>query len=125
MKRGNKRVERYRKNSVHPEKDTKHKKEEKKYEKVNAKFMDKFVREAMSCGCCKQIFNIDSNELKVHCNICNKFFHCGIAGECIGNDCKVIDSLGNIHRARYCVDCVSKIYSNRTCLCKDCSKEYN
>ena len=42
MKRGNKRVERYRKNSVHPEKDTKHKKEEKKYEKVNAKFMDKF-----------------------------------------------------------------------------------
>tara|TARA_Y100000996_G_scaffold284073_1_gene224204 strand:+ start:645 stop:1022 length:378 start_codon:yes stop_codon:yes gene_type:complete len=125
MKRGNKRVERYRKNSVHPEKDTKHKKEEKKYEKVNAKFMDKFVREAMSCGCCKQIFNLDSNELKVHCNICNKFFHCGIAGECIGNDCKVIDSLGNIHRARYCVDCVSKIYSNRTCLCKDCSKEYN
>lgn len=125
MKRGNKRVERYRKNSVHPEKDTKHKKEEKKYEKVNAKFMDKFVREAMSCGCCKQIFNLDSNELKVHCNICNKFFHCGIAGECIGNDCKVIDSLGNIHRARYCVECVSKIYSNRTCLCKDCSKEYN
>jgi len=125
MKRGNKRVERYRKNSVHPEKDTKHKKEEKKYEKVNAKFMDKFVREAMSCGCCKQIFNLDSNELKVHCNICNKFFHCGIAGECIGNDCKVIDSLGNLHRARYCVDCVSKIYSNRTCLCKDCSKEYN
>ena len=125
MKRGNKRVERYRKNSVHPEKDTKHKKEEKKYEKVNAKFMDKFVREAMSCGCCKQIFNLDSNELKVHCNICNKFFHCGIAGVCIGNDCKVIDSLGNIHRARYCVDCVSKIYSNRTCLCKDCSKEYN
>ena len=118
MKRGNKRVERYRKNSVHPEKDTKHKKEE----KVNAKFMDKFVREAMSCGYCKQIFNLDSNELKVHCNICNKFFHCGIAGECIGNDCKVIDSLGNIHRARYCLDCVSKIYSNRTCLCKDCSK---
>lgn len=123
MKRGNKRVERYRKNSVHPEKDTKHKKEEKKYEKVNAKFMDKFVREAMSCGCCKQIFNLDSNELKVHCNICNNFFHCGIAGECIGNDCKVIDSLGNIHRARYCVDCVSKIYSNRTCLCKDCSSK--
>ena len=125
MKRGNKRVKRYRKNSVHPEKNTKHEKEEKKYEKVNAKFMDKFVREAMSCGCCKQIFNIDSNELKVHCNICNKFFHCGIAVECIGNDCKVIDSLGNIHRARYCVDCVSKLYSNGRCLCKDCSKEYN
>ena len=68
----------------------------------------------------KQIFNLDSNELKVHCNICNKFFHCGIAGECIGKDCSVIDTLGNKHRARYCINCVSKIYSNRTCLCKDC-----
>ena len=124
MKRGNKRVERYRKNSVHPEKDTKHKKEEKKYEKVNAKFMDKFVREAMSCGCCKQIFNLDSNELKVHCNICNKFFHCSIAGACVGPNCSVILD-GKKESLKYCMGCVNpylkiNVMDNGLSLCKIC-----
>lgn len=96
-------------NSVHP-----HPMAE---EKVTASFMDKFLREAMCCGNCKQIFNLDSNELKIHCNICNQFFHCGIAGKCIGDNCK---QDGSEHRASYCNSCVSKIYSNGTCLCKEC-----
>ena len=118
-KRGKRRIKKYRRNSIVPneQKTTKVKCHE-----VNAEFMNNFVKEAMVCGQCNETFNIDSGELKVHCNICNKFFHCGIAGECLGSECAVTDNYGNIHRARYCVGCVSKIYSNQTCLCKECSK---
>ena len=126
-KRGRRKVRKYRRNSVIPSeiKETEERETEEgeaECPKVDAKFMDQFVKEAMACGFCKSIFNINSNELKIHCNICNKFFHCGIAGECIGEDCKTTDSYGNIHRARYCIGCVSKIYHNSTCLCKDCAK---
>ena len=117
LKRGERKAKRYRKNKIVPEKQ---KLSEGDYGKVDAKFMDKFIKEAMVCGHCKEIFNLDSNKLKVHCNICNKFFHCGIAGECIGEDCTVLDSFGNIHRARYCLGCVSKTFKNDKCLCKDC-----
>ena len=126
-KRGRRKVRKYRRNSVIPSeiKETEEREtEEREAEcpKVDAKFMDIFVKEAMACGFCKSIFNINSNELKIHCNICSKFFHCGIEGECIGEDCKTTDFYGNIHRARYCIGCVSKIYNNSTCLCKDCAK---
>jgi len=85
--------------------------------------MDNFLRESMHCGNCRQIFSLSSNELKIHCNICNQFFHCGIAGECIGPDCLIKDTSGNLkHRARYCNNCVSVIYNKETCLCKNCKQ---
>ena len=118
LKRGERKVKRYQMNKGVPEKQ---KSSERVYEKVDAKFMDKFIKEAMSCGHCKQIFNLDSNKLKVHCNICNKFFHCAIARECIGEDCTILDDFGKIHKARYCLSCVSKTFKNGKCLCKDCS----
>tara|TARA_Y100000996_G_scaffold414873_2_gene407154 strand:- start:508 stop:885 length:378 start_codon:yes stop_codon:yes gene_type:complete len=118
-KRSKRRIKNYRRNSIVPNEQ-----EPPKVgcREVNAEFMNNFVKEAMVCGYCENIFNINSGELKVHCNICNKFFHCGIAGECLGQECAVTDEYGNIHRARYCIGCVSKIYDNQTCLCKDCSK---
>ena len=67
----------------------------------------------MYCGNCRQIFSLSSNELKIHCNICNQFFHCCIAAECIGPDCLIKDPLGNLkQRARYCNNCVSIIIPN-------------
>ena len=63
----------------------------------------------------------ESNEIKIHCNICNEFFHCGIAGECRGKDCILINSNGTQHRASYCINCVTHMYEDKTCLCKDCS----
>ena len=66
-----------------------------------------------------------SEELKIHCNLCNQFFHCKIAGACRGDDCQVIKHTGYRHRARYCMDCVSRVYDNNECLCKECfMKEY-
>tara|TARA_B100001094_G_scaffold147212_1_gene142545 strand:- start:8828 stop:9178 length:351 start_codon:yes stop_codon:yes gene_type:complete len=84
-------------------------------ERLTAEFMDKFEKEVIYCGGCKTPFNIQSKELKIHCNICNRFFHCKIAGECLGNDCHI-----NGHRARYCYDCVGRIVTKDTCYCKDC-----
>jgi hypothetical protein len=84
-------------------------------------FMEAFLRESMHCGKCREIFSLSSDELKIHCNICNDFFHCGIAGECIGGDCLIKGDGGSKHRARYCVNCVSKVYKNDTCLCNSCA----
>lgn len=90
--------------------------------KLDSSFMNDFLRESMHCGKCREVFNLNSNELKIHCNLCNQFFHCGIAGECVGEDCKVVKHDGSIHRASYCNDCVGIIYEKNKCLCKDCSK---
>lgn len=96
----------------------------KKHESVDKSFMDEFLRESMHCGNCLGIFSLSSNELKIHCNICNEFFHCGIAGECIGDDCLIKNDEGGYkHRARYCNKCVSKIFNNETCLCKNCDSK--
>ena len=100
----------WRENQVHPLSN----------EKVDHKYIDKLRREVIFCGCCKQKFNLGSNLLKIHCNICEKFYHCGIAGECIGKDCSIIKSDGSIHRASYCNNCVEEKYNNNTCICKDC-----
>ena len=105
------------------------KKAEKKYQKknkvhplpkFNQDFVDQFVKEVIYCGGCKQPFNLGSNQLKVHCNGCNKFFHCKIAGQCLGEDCASVVN-GGVHRARYCYNCVGKTFDGGTCLCKECS----
>lgn len=115
-KRGKRKVKRYKQNVVVPEEGP-----TLKGKKVDSSFMEEFLRESMYCGNCREVFSLSSNELKIHCNICNEFFHCGIAGECIGEDCLIKDECGNPkHRARYCKGCVSEIYNKETCLCKNC-----
>ena len=104
------------------------KKVEKKYQKknkvrplpeFNQEFVDKFVKEVIYCGGCKEPFSLGSNELKIHCNLCNKFFHCKIAGQCLGDDCLSVVN-GIPHRARYCYGCVGQSFDGGTCLCKEC-----
>lgn len=117
VKRGEKKAKRYRRNSIHPIVP-------KNKGRIDVNFMDNFLRESMYCGNCRKIFNLNSNELKIHCNICNEFFHCGIAGECIGVDCMIKGANGiPKHRARYCNNCVSKIFNAETCLCKNCDSK--
>ena len=72
------------------------------------------------CGGCKLHFPFE--KIKTHCNICNQFFHCKIAGICRGDNCKIINHETNsIQRASYCYNCVTKVYDNNECLCKECS----
>ena len=85
---------------------------------VNGAFIQKFLAEVIPCGGCDQVFDLGSGQLKIHCNLCEQFFHCKIAGKCRGENCQVIN-----HSASYCVNCVSKVYDNNECLCKDCFKE--
>ena len=100
------------------------KKLEKKLHKVRSVKPDDNLQYMMNlivlCGGCKQSFHIGGDELKIHCNHCEQFFHCKVAGECQGEDCKIMDSSGNTHKARYCYSCVSQLYKNGTCLCIDC-----
>jgi len=76
------------------------------------------------CGGCKQGFPINSDELKIHCNHCEQFFHCKVAGPCRGDDCQITGVYtGYTHRARYCHSCVTHIYNNGECLCIECGNK--
>ena len=100
----------WRENTIHPMSD----------KTVNKEYITRLRKEVIPCGGCDKMFNLGSNELKIHCNICEKFYHCNIAGECIGKLCSIKQDDGTIHRASYCINCVSKIFKNNTCLCLDC-----
>ena len=97
----------------------------KKNKVIPVKNYGEFSAERIPCGGCQQVFDLGSEELKIHCNLCNQFFHCKIAGKCRGDDCQVIKHTGYRHRASYCVYCVSRIYKHNECLCKECfMKDY-
>ena len=55
-KRGRRKVRKYRRNSVIPTEVKEREEREAECPKVDAKFMDQFVKEAMACGFCKDIF---------------------------------------------------------------------
>ena len=46
------------------------------------------------CGGCKDSFRFDSFELKIHCNLCEQFFHCKVAGPCRGPACQIEEESG-------------------------------
>jgi len=91
-------------------------------EKVNGEFIEKMSKEHLRCNHCDQKFTLRSEEIKIHCAGCDKFYHCGIAGECIGDGCTSRLGNGMIHRLRYCNSCAKEVYSDGTCLCSTCSK---
>ena len=108
MKRGKKKARRYKKNSVHPEEGDSE--PNKKIPKLRERRMDmsveelnRFNREVIYCGGCNNPFNLGANALKIHCNRCNRFFHCKIAGKCVGKDCTY-----NGHTASYCYNCIKR-----------------
>lgn len=88
---------------------------------------EEFISECITCYNCKKIFNIGSNEIKIHCAGCNQFFHCGIAGKCSGQNCNLLNMRGENHRLSWCINCVPKIKENEekingegTCICNEC-----
>ncbi|MAD57234.1 MAG: hypothetical protein CMK44_01495 [Porticoccus sp.] len=86
-----------------------------------------FIKECICCQNCKQIFNLGSNEIKIHCAGCDKFYHCGIAGQCVGDKCNLPTMLGSKHRLSWCIHCVPDIKKNKEkkdglgeCICYEC-----
>jgi len=76
------------------------------------------VDEIIECYFCKYDYNL--SQIKIHCAGCDQFFHCNIAGKCIGNLCKN----GNGHQLSWCKSCVPKtefnLSNNNKCICYDC-----
>ena len=89
-------------------------------------FTEKFCAEIIKCEGCQEHFNLGQNEIKINCASCNNFFHCHIAGACVGPDCSVILD-GNKESLKYCMGCVNpylkiNIMNNGQCLCKSCEQ---
>ena len=87
-------------------------------------FIDKFNAEILTCGGCQELFRVGDNAIQTSCASCDKFFHCHIAGACIGPNCSVILN-GEKHSLKYCLSCVNpylkvNIEDNGKCLCKTC-----
>ena len=87
-----------------------------------------FIKESIQCYHCKNSFDLGSNEIKIHCAGCDNFFHCGIAGKCIGKKCNNETLIGQNHQLSWCINCVPHTSFNKQkingvgfCLCKDCS----
>jgi hypothetical protein len=69
------------------------------------------------------MFNLRSNEIKINCAGCDKFFHCHIAGKCRGNCTEIFhNSIGETtHTLSYCLNCVNPMTVKKdTCLCNEC-----
>jgi len=110
IRRANKVEKRLRRNAIHPIEDI-----------PIRDYVEKINKECIVCHHCKKMFNLKSNEIKINCAGCNKFFHCHIAGKCRGKNCTEITSNGNKHTLSYCLNCVNDMtVIENTCLCNQC-----
>jgi hypothetical protein len=87
-------------------------------------FTDKFLAEIINCGHCKEKFSLGDRIDFISCGTCNNFFHCGIAGACVGPKCSVIYEGKNVSM-KYCKGCVNpylkiNVLDNGQSLCKIC-----
>tara|TARA_B100000900_G_C20596750_1_gene723759 strand:+ start:2215 stop:2610 length:396 start_codon:yes stop_codon:yes gene_type:complete len=100
------------------------------YDKPVKEIGEMIGREQIKCGVCSQIFSLSEGKIVGSCVGCDRFLHCGIAGKCIGEDCKYIIH-GKECRATWCLSCVPiELSINQTnnnidgdCICKNCSKK--
>ena len=86
-------------------------------------------KEYIQCGVCKESFPLNEGKIVGSCVGCDRFLHCGIAGKCVGKNCRYI--IGGVEqRATWCLACVSmneplnQKNNNITgdCICKECKE---
>ena len=87
-------------------------------------FIEKFNAEIIKCEGCFERFNLGEHKIVMSCSGCNGFFHCHIAGACVGPNCSV-EFNGKKESLKYCMGCVNpylkiNIQDNGQCLCKGC-----
>jgi len=92
-------------------------------------FVKNLDYETLECNHCKNKFPLNSNEIKINCAECDKFFHCNIAGYCVGPNC-IIKNNNTTSHSHYCLDCVNSnlkinIENNKKCLCNECYNDIN
>ena len=114
---------------VHPE-PIKRKKDSTVYDKSSKDIGEIIGKEKIQCGVCEEFFLLNDGKIVGSCVGCDRFLHCGIAGKCIGEDCKYIIG-GKECRATWCLSCVpmDKEINHKNnniegdCICKNCSKK--
>ena len=129
LKNGKDKPVKHRRKSIYPKQS---KKEEIKLNKIimNEKrlekdaFINEFNSEIIKCEGCFEKFNLGEHQIVMSCSGCNGFFHCHIAGACVGPNCSVILN-GKKESLKYCMSCVNpylkiNIEDNGLCLCKSC-----
>ena len=121
----------YKKNKIIPYEKTIHSHSYKEQPKTTKEFTEMFLGEVLTCGTCKKSFSLRQNEVVAYCGGCYKFLHCGIAGKCVGPNCK-FNIRGEIYKQTWCLSCIPKNYiiniqniGNPTCdcLCLECSDD--
>ena len=93
---------------------------------------DLFMSELLTCGPCGKAFRLKQNKITGSCSGCFRFLHCGIAGRCVGPNCKVFMN-GVNYSQMWCVDCVPKTLLinlgergiKKDCLCNECLNDTN
>lgn len=95
--------------------------------KQRDEFTKKFLAEIIHCGACQEKFSLGDHALQINCGSCNQFFHCSIAGACVGPNCSVILD-GKKESLKYCMGCVNpylriNIMDNGQALCKTCEAD--
>lgn len=86
-------------------------------EHYNSQSVDSFGKEVILCSGCNKCFKLSEDKIKINCALCNKFYHCNIAGKCSGHACRIVldDEINGIS---YCNNC-AQIVDGR-CFCKRC-----
>uniref|UniRef100_A0A6C0CXG5 PHD-type domain-containing protein n=1 Tax=viral metagenome TaxID=1070528 RepID=A0A6C0CXG5_9ZZZZ len=109
---------------------TRNKKKYKKKKKIYPEPIPDYsniCNEIYICGYCNNYYN--SDDIKIYCDGCEKFFHCHVAGSCIGEKCTHTLASGMSHSSRYCLNCVNlnnpinKKMDGKNCICKNCENK--
>ena len=95
--------------------------------KQRDEFTKEFLAEIIHCGACQERFSLGDHALQINCGSCNQFFHCSIAGACVGPNCSVILD-GKKESLKYCMGCVNpylriNVMDNGQALCKTCEMD--
>ena len=77
----------------------------------------------IKCSGCNDFIPLE--DIKINCAGCDRFFHCCIAGKCIGENCRGQETiLGEKHQLSWCIYCVPGIDQNKVggqyCICHEC-----
>ena len=76
-KRGQQKIKRYSQNRIIPYADS----------VTIREYTEKINNEIIKCHYCQRKYKLSENKISIHCSGCDQFFHCHIAGECLGEDC--------------------------------------
>ena len=101
-------------------------KKNKVYPLINYQVEEMVDSGKIKCSGCNEFIPLE--DIKINCAGCDRFFHCCIAGKCIGERCRGQETiLGEKHQLSWCIYCVPGIAQNKVggkdCICTECYQD--